>query len=257
MTTIVDETYLREPNLWVPGKKPIGPVKIDWEHPLTSKLRFYVIIRGSIATELVTNVSVSANPIGNGAVKAYAEGLGWATNSSTVISGFQFPYNKCFDIVSNEFTVGILYAQSAFASGDRSIMGLDDSSTLLSGHWKVGTTQNTRELFSVHNGTDWVSSISGLSKVFVSNKILPYGYTIDSASTRKYYSPLERALVAGTSVTHPTSGSGSGTFSIGHLTSTNFTNNSVWFGAFGYDRALPLKDWLSIHDDPYQMLAPS
>ena len=38
MTTIVDETYLREPNLWVPGKKPIGPVKIDWEHPYTKGL---------------------------------------------------------------------------------------------------------------------------------------------------------------------------------------------------------------------------
>ena len=35
MTTIVDETYLREPNLWVPGKKPIGPVKVDWGHNLS------------------------------------------------------------------------------------------------------------------------------------------------------------------------------------------------------------------------------
>ena len=25
---------LREPNLLIPGKKPIGPVKIDWGHPL-------------------------------------------------------------------------------------------------------------------------------------------------------------------------------------------------------------------------------
>jgi len=27
---------LREPNLLIPGKKPVGAVKIDWEHPLTN-----------------------------------------------------------------------------------------------------------------------------------------------------------------------------------------------------------------------------
>jgi len=29
---------IREPNLLVPGKKPIGPVKIDWSHPLAKGL---------------------------------------------------------------------------------------------------------------------------------------------------------------------------------------------------------------------------
>jgi len=34
----VDEAGLREPNLLVPGKKPVGSVKIDWSHPLTEGL---------------------------------------------------------------------------------------------------------------------------------------------------------------------------------------------------------------------------
>ena len=38
MTLIVDEVMLREPNLLVPGKKPVGPVKIDWSHPSANGL---------------------------------------------------------------------------------------------------------------------------------------------------------------------------------------------------------------------------
>ena len=34
----VDEAGLREPNLLIPGKKPVGPVKIDWSNPLTNGL---------------------------------------------------------------------------------------------------------------------------------------------------------------------------------------------------------------------------
>ena len=42
MTLIVDEVMLREPNLLVPRKKPVGPVKIDWSHSLANGLKFCV-----------------------------------------------------------------------------------------------------------------------------------------------------------------------------------------------------------------------
>ena len=35
---IVDEVMLREPNLLLPGKKPVGSVKIDWDHPISKNL---------------------------------------------------------------------------------------------------------------------------------------------------------------------------------------------------------------------------
>lgn len=38
MTFAVDITALREPRLLVPGKQPLGPVKIDWSNPLTKQL---------------------------------------------------------------------------------------------------------------------------------------------------------------------------------------------------------------------------
>jgi hypothetical protein len=35
---IVEKSQLREPNLLIPGKKPVGPVQIDWSNDMTSKL---------------------------------------------------------------------------------------------------------------------------------------------------------------------------------------------------------------------------
>ena len=38
---IVDEVALREPNLLMPGKKPVGPVKIDYSHPIGRSVEGY------------------------------------------------------------------------------------------------------------------------------------------------------------------------------------------------------------------------
>lgn len=35
---IVDDALLREPNLWIPGKKPVGEVKVDWNNPWSKRL---------------------------------------------------------------------------------------------------------------------------------------------------------------------------------------------------------------------------
>jgi hypothetical protein len=40
---VVDRSMLREPNLLIPGKKPIGPVKIDWSNPLSIGLIEYYL----------------------------------------------------------------------------------------------------------------------------------------------------------------------------------------------------------------------
>jgi len=44
--------FLREPNLLIPNKKPIGTVKIDWSHPMTKALKAVVI--GGYQINLVT-----------------------------------------------------------------------------------------------------------------------------------------------------------------------------------------------------------
>ena len=50
----VEEALLREPNLWVPGKKPVGNVKINWRHSLTKGLQSFVLASQNQPQDLVT-----------------------------------------------------------------------------------------------------------------------------------------------------------------------------------------------------------
>jgi hypothetical protein len=51
-TLPIDRALLREPNLWLPGREPIGPVKIDTTHPLSQNLRVYTLCESVSATNL-------------------------------------------------------------------------------------------------------------------------------------------------------------------------------------------------------------
>ena len=59
-----EEILLREPNLWTPGKKPIGPVTIDWSHPLTNGLQSFLVFNGSQPLfDLVTLSNATSQPV--------------------------------------------------------------------------------------------------------------------------------------------------------------------------------------------------
>lgn len=54
MPTAPDITCLQEPELQVPGRKPVGPSRVDWGHPLSDNLAVCVLPKADIVTEEVT-----------------------------------------------------------------------------------------------------------------------------------------------------------------------------------------------------------
>ena len=84
----VDEALLVEPNLWTPGKKPTGPVEIDWDHPLTRGLRTAVISQNGLAIDLANGLL--AQNTGNIALdhSQYGEFLSCTTSSTTSYATF-------------------------------------------------------------------------------------------------------------------------------------------------------------------------
>jgi hypothetical protein len=42
----IEEALLREPNLWVPGKKPVGNVEIDWSNDHANNLQHFFMYQG-------------------------------------------------------------------------------------------------------------------------------------------------------------------------------------------------------------------
>ena len=72
---------LREPNLLVPGKKPVGPVKIDWNHPLARGLIEYILAT-NIGMVKVINPSVASA----GDVEIRQGTPTWNPNTTTLIT---------------------------------------------------------------------------------------------------------------------------------------------------------------------------
>jgi hypothetical protein len=63
---IVEEALLREPNLWTPGKKPVGNVKIDWSNPLTNLMHTCYLCGDSLSPiNLANNVQETWTPSGS------------------------------------------------------------------------------------------------------------------------------------------------------------------------------------------------
>jgi len=58
----IDNALLREPNLWVPGKKPVGNVKIDWGHPLADGIEMYLPMDSKMDHDLVTYNRITSTP---------------------------------------------------------------------------------------------------------------------------------------------------------------------------------------------------
>ena len=44
---VLEETLLRQPNLWAPGKMPLGRLKLDMEHPISEQVMFCLFPAGN------------------------------------------------------------------------------------------------------------------------------------------------------------------------------------------------------------------
>ena len=58
----VEEALLREPNLWSPQKKPVGPVRVDWSLHVTSELVVCSYLEKQTYVGNITNFADHNNP---------------------------------------------------------------------------------------------------------------------------------------------------------------------------------------------------
>lgn len=107
---VLEEYSVREPNLLIPGKKPVGSVKIDWEHPIAPTLRNVMLFD---RPDLITNANVTLN--GNVSIEpgGILHGPGnsgdWANAVSNLPYGSSQRYLAAI-VTLGEFNTGTLSA---------------------------------------------------------------------------------------------------------------------------------------------------
>ena len=111
---IIEDALLQEPNLWTAGKKPIGPVKIDWTHPLSAGLVGAFLLDSKVvlnlATQNVDGLWDATDPpiirVGDGEKCTYFK----SSTSDQFNGDYLYPfYNSVAPPDSDDFSVAIKF----------------------------------------------------------------------------------------------------------------------------------------------------
>jgi len=227
---------LREPNLLLPGKKPVGPVKIDWSHPLSRDLHAAVVkyepfdLVGNALSSTGTASPNVENIIYNGTQVFLVKGNG----DSTLLL-------DCTAVDNKSFTFVMRFAETAVSSPYVGIRSGDGNSILLWGttgryyDLRVGSTNYVSGPGFSQNVTHNYSVTSSASEV---NLIADGDYIIDSGAA-----------------------GGAGNLGVLHI-----GRDSVYSGGgmdlnieylYVFNYAMTFNEISLIHNDPYQFLIPA
>jgi len=250
---IVDEALLREPNLWVPRKKPIGPVKVDTSHPLAKGLHECWLppslqgLMGNISGEWI-NAPITTAGSANGLGAVSTGGL--STHTSSAQGPISVLGNHAGNLRNRDFSVMSLCIPGAMAQhgvlfcfGSQTFsMRLNSTFTLSlldANQFDVATTSNTTS-----QGTP---TFCGVSVDPSGNYIVYMNGTVGASGTTTrnftdYY--LEAWLSLNCEV---------------YANKLQFYwefGGSLFFTAF-WHRTLSSADFDELYRDPYQFLIPA
>jgi hypothetical protein len=243
---IVEETSLREPNLWTPGKKPVGKVKIDWTNSLTNGLEEISLCRSLEEKELVHNRSPNAI---NGTPDVEYDGINFSAASSEYINfdgtGIYASYPRTmfglFYPVANTFLPVACHADSGSINN---LWAIFNDATNAFRYFFRDSGAGTSDTFAIIGGSPVIgerNSIAGVSSASNDHKLYGNGRLIGTNTNSR--NP------AGAGMDHYTIGAfrdstptyGSGKVSLTMLFSVALTDSQVQ----------------SLHADPYQFLIPA
>ncbi|MBL4763503.1 MAG: hypothetical protein JKY93_12505 [Gammaproteobacteria bacterium] len=250
MGTVIPDHILASPQFYYPNRKPIGPVEIDWSHPLARGLKFCWMPLNGNEFDLVADVrpdndtlSISVEPY-KGVYASVFEGNAIVENGrylleapvpnqgQTVLAIANFSADAVDTAI---FTISSITAagwrtllwRDEFASGDRLAYAINDGSTAIA---YGATTLTTDRWYPLVGRT---SSDGAVSDVFVDGKL---DGTVDSSAITP--SQADSVFI----------GNRAGQYSQGMQGGLALS--------LIYDRALSDAEVLTLSRNPYQILVP-
>ena len=251
---IVDEVMLREPNLLVPGKKPVGSVKIDWTHSLTRGLvGAWVLSDWSQLTDLTGNNNGSETGTGSAITVGHDIHGKYLRNNNTsstrrIDLGSIPSTNPLSCNVNNETSVYVFSYINVSASNSFP-RWIDKSS---------GGSAANGWAFYIDNGAPATTlSIGGINFVkgtVSSSGLFGAGVSASSGDPRFF---IDGLLVStdNRSFTLPTTTTNAALLNWNHSTDREYEDPV--YCIYVWDRKISDIEQLSIHRDMYQFLIPA
>jgi len=233
---VYDHTALIEPNLLIPGKKPIGPVKLDKTHPFLRGCTGYFPFVGNDVHNLITGkpVTITATPperkiVGGNQVWEFDDSVYFTADVSNASS-----YTCIFrGYIANPSVQWAFFGTISGSTGFEMVSGIDNLWWANEADFNINYTG---EILSVNQ---------------------PYTFAIkyDENAATETTILFERAVT-------DTSAIGGGAATVGNLLQIGARGDGVLGGQTGceylylFDRAIANEECYRIMSDPYQPLIP-
>jgi hypothetical protein len=244
---------IREPRLLVPGRKPIGPVKINQSHALSDKLKNCYGFAGQYAG---FGIDIASNkPTG-----VYAA-FGTITEKTSELGKcIESPNGSAIGLVPNESWAGpcTLLLHAKWYDEDSNWPGYfaktDSGTNHQIGFYGYGTTTN---IYAGAYGSD-VSYVDGVQRSDLINSIAEVCIVTVSSATNPRITIYKNAKV-GVADISGSQATGTGEFCIGcgNVKSSAFDVGVDLYSVVRWGTVLPVAAIASLLADPYQFLVPA
>ena len=261
---IVDEVMLREPNLLIPGKKPVGPVKIDWDHPIAQGLVVFSLFNERKRSGSLLNLADETNPgVISGtaaAVNPYQEslfGVRLKFHPSGLTGIDELFYEKDNVIANTDDLTMISKGIVDSISGDQASFGWrglggDSFRLLQSGSTTFTATYIDSSPVAGHNASITTATVSQGSTVTACGR--------KKGNLLRVFHRLEEGNINTSSDTTGGSGNMRDDGNGNHITPSNSSNskgnNAIYYFS-AWNRGLSDAEVRSFMIDPYQILIPA
>ena len=268
-----EDTMLREPNLWVPGAPPDGPVTVDTTNDLTRGCAGYFL--GRDAGRPIIHNLMSDNTVDSLVPRSYSAAFpkgvgsdkGIVYDSSNESNAFYWDSDVANPrwIPSNHVTIMAVYKQFSYASAGNSVIGRCDTGSSTTTYYSLRLySDKTRLTVRVANGSTYTAEFAEAVPLNEWHVLTGVANLNRGASIMEIFLYLD-----GIEVAYLYTGVNSGLWT-GAETGTNFRlgngkiddtsrgyDGQIAMGAMWADRPLSPSEVVSMSDDPYQFLMPA
>jgi len=251
MSVIVDEAALREPNLLVPGKKPVGNVRIDWSHPLTTGLKNYFWIDGKDTIVDLVNGVPSWTKVGT--LLHTPTIYGMSLNSQNA-AGRIHTQSNIPNMDDSTYSLFAIFIPDYVATSLSLVYASSyDAETRI----QIGASATGYIEYSTRGTINPYITVSDVNTYTLGQKYSVMGIS-NGRSDHKLYVDNGATAVDSSPVTRSTT-SGADTVCLNGLerSGTDFSGSGRLIHACMYTKALNAEERQSLMSDPYQFLIPA
>ncbi len=252
---IFPDSRLEAPELFYPGRKPVGNVKIDWSNPLARGVKQCLLFDANSSKPVDLAGYRDYSYVNGHIIESTAYGLGYTNSTSTSYVKADDDLGILSQGSSSPFTMFAKFLFNGNKTNHQSLMNVRASGTAtitIRINSDSAGTPNVLNAYCVLAGaTRW--SLGALT--LYPNDGFPTCFSVSHEGSNNPLVVKDGASYSGSNLSTNTTPISDAWATVGEGTADIF--RSYYYISILYDRALSAEEHKSLHSNPYQFLIPA